>query len=53
MTSTPRPVFVLRLEGPPGQAGIHRLRALLKRLLRDGGFRCLDAVEHTPDEKTP
>jgi len=37
--------FVLRLEGPAGQSGIHGLRAILKELLRRHGFRCLDACE--------
>ncbi len=41
----PRSVFVLRLEAKPGAAGIRQLRALLKRLLRRHGFRCLDARE--------
>jgi hypothetical protein len=38
-----------RLKGQPGQAGIHRLRALLKRLLRNGGLVCVDAREERPD----
>jgi hypothetical protein len=29
-----RPIFTLRIEGKPGAAGIHALRALLKILLR-------------------
>src|SRR5262249_6575242 len=33
-----RAVFELRLVGKPGTAGIHDLRALLKRLLRQHGF---------------
>ena len=37
------PTFTLRIEGKPGTAGIHALRALLKTLLRRHGFRCLDA----------
>jgi len=40
-----KPIFILRLEGTPGQAGIHALRALLKILLRRYGFRCVDAYE--------
>jgi hypothetical protein len=40
-----RPIFILRIEGKPGAAGIHALRALLKSLLRRHGFRCLDVRE--------
>jgi hypothetical protein len=40
-----RPVFELKLEGTPGTAGIRDLRWLLKRLLRQHGFRCTDARE--------
>jgi hypothetical protein len=40
----PRPVFLLRIEGKPGRA-VRDLRNLLKRLLRDHHFRCLDARE--------
>jgi hypothetical protein len=40
-----RPTFTLRLEGKPGAAGIHALRAVLKALLRRHGLRCLDARE--------
>jgi hypothetical protein len=40
-----RPTFILRIEGRPGTAGIHALRAILKVLLRKHGFRCLDARE--------
>jgi len=47
MTSEPRQVFVLRIAAPPGAAGLHALRALLKRLLRDHGFICL----HAHDER--
>ena len=42
-----RPVFVVRLEGRPGRA-IRDLRALLKRLLRQHGFRALDVREAVP-----
>jgi hypothetical protein len=49
MTSEPRTVFAIRIAGPPGAAGIHALRALLKRLLRQHGFRALDVQEeHDP-----
>jgi hypothetical protein len=40
-----RPIFTLRIEGKPGAAGIHALRAVLKALLRRHGLRCLDARE--------
>jgi hypothetical protein len=36
---------VLKIEGKPGAAGIHALRALLKVLLRKYGFKYLDARE--------
>jgi hypothetical protein len=39
------PTFTLPIEGKPGTAGIHALRAILKTLLRRHGFRCLDAWE--------
>jgi len=49
MTARERPesrsTFVLKIEGRPGAAGIHGLRALLKVLLRKYGFKCLDARE--------
>jgi hypothetical protein len=41
----PRPIFVLKIQGRPGRAGIHALRALLKILLRRYHFKCLDARE--------
>jgi hypothetical protein len=37
--------FVLKIQGRSGAAGIHALRVLLKILLRQHGFRCLDARE--------
>jgi hypothetical protein len=40
-----RTIFVLRIAGKPGTAGIHALRFLLKRLLRQYGFTCLDIRE--------
>jgi uncharacterized protein (DUF58 family) len=40
-----RQVFVLRIAAPRGAAGLHALRALLKRLLRQHGFRALDVRE--------
>jgi hypothetical protein len=39
MTSEPRATFSLIIQGKPGQAGIHSLRTMLKRLLRQHGFR--------------
>jgi len=36
--------FVLTVEAKEGQAGIHALRWVLKRL-RDRGLRCVDAYE--------
>jgi hypothetical protein len=38
-------IFVLRIAGRPGTAGIHALRWLLKRLLRQHELRCLSAHE--------
>jgi hypothetical protein len=53
----PQPtVFVLRIRGKPGPPGIHALRALLKQLLRQHGFRCLDAREeeaNSNDQEAP
>jgi hypothetical protein len=40
-----RPIFILRIEGKSGGAGIRDLRRLLKTLLRRYQFRCLDARE--------
>jgi hypothetical protein len=45
MTSEPHTVFAIRIAGPPGQEGAHRLRALLKDLLRRHKFRALDVRE--------
>jgi hypothetical protein len=41
----PRTVFAIRIAGPAGQEGTHRLRALLKDLLRRHKFRALDVRE--------
>jgi hypothetical protein len=38
-------VFVLRIAAPPGAAGLHALRVLLKRLPRQHGCRALDVRE--------
>jgi hypothetical protein len=49
MTAEHQQVFVLRIACPPGAAGLHALRALLKRLVRQHGFRALDVrEEHAP-----
>jgi hypothetical protein len=47
---TARAVFTLRIAGKPGTAGIHALRFLLKRLLRQHGFVALDVREETEPE---
>jgi hypothetical protein len=39
------PIFLLKIEGRPGSAGIRALRALLKSLLRRHGFRAVDLRE--------
>jgi hypothetical protein len=44
-----RPIFTLKLEGKPGTA-IRSLRWLLKTLLRQHGFRCVEAIEERKDE---
>jgi hypothetical protein len=49
VSAPPRTIFTLRLAGKPGQTGIHHLRALLKRLLRNGGLVCVDAREERAD----
>jgi hypothetical protein len=48
--SEQRSTFVLKIEGKPGAAGIHALRFLLKRLLRQYGFVCLDVREDVAPE---
>jgi hypothetical protein len=40
-----RTIFVLRIVGKPGGAGIRAMRFLLKRLLRQYGFRAIDLYE--------
>jgi hypothetical protein len=52
MTSEPRQVFVLRIAAPPGAAGLHALRALLKVLLRRHGFCALDVREERDAQET-
>jgi hypothetical protein len=49
MTNT-RAVFTLRIAGKPGTAGIHALKFLLKRLLRQYSFVALDVREETESE---
>jgi hypothetical protein len=39
------PIFVLKIQGRPGTAGLRGLRMLLKTLLRRYGFRALDLRE--------
>ena len=54
MINTTRParvVFTLRIAGKPGTAGIHSLKFLLKRLLRQHGFVALDVREETEPER--
>jgi hypothetical protein len=46
-----RPTFTLRIAGKPGTAGIHALKFLLKRLLRQHGFVALDVREETEPER--
>jgi hypothetical protein len=41
----PMPIFVVKLQGKPGAAGIRALRWVLKVLLRRHGFKCLEAHE--------
>jgi hypothetical protein len=45
MTTEPRTIYLLRVAAPSGAVGLHALRALLKRLLRQHGFRALDVRE--------
>jgi hypothetical protein len=40
-----RPIFTLRIVGKPGSAGTRAMRFLLKRLLRQYNFTCLDIRE--------
>jgi hypothetical protein len=42
-----RTIFTIRIAAPPGAAGLHALRALLKVLLRRHGFRALDVREES------
>jgi hypothetical protein len=49
MTPERHAVFIIRIAGRPGQAGVHQLRRLLKDLLRRHKFRALDVrEEHAP-----
>jgi hypothetical protein len=40
-----KPVYLLKLEGEPGDDGIKALRFLLKVLLRRFGLRCVSIEE--------
>ncbi len=44
-TPLSRSVFALELRPEPGVDGVQALRAVLKRLLRDHGLRCLTVRE--------
>jgi hypothetical protein len=46
-----RPVFVLKLRPLPGVDPIRALRWVLKRLLRDHGFRCISVSKEQQQEK--
>jgi hypothetical protein len=50
-TRPARAVFTLRIAGKPGTAGIHALKFLVKRLLRQHGFVALDVREETEPER--
>jgi hypothetical protein len=45
----PRPIFALRLEASKPGSSIRALRWLLKTLLRQHGFRCVEAIEERND----
>ncbi len=45
----PRPIFALRLEANKPGSSIRALRWLLKTLLRQHGFRCVEAIEERED----
>lgn len=47
---TRRPTFVLKLLRG---TGIHGLRAILKRLLRSHGFKCISAKEIPAQQESP
>jgi hypothetical protein len=47
MSAEPHAVFIIRIAGRPGQAGVHQLRRLLKDLLRRHKFRALDIREES------
>jgi hypothetical protein len=47
VTAEPRTIFTLRIACPAGQEGVHRLRALLKDLLRRHQFHALDVREES------
>ena len=47
-----RTIFTIRIAAPPGAAGLHALRALLKVLLRRHGFCALDVREERDAQET-
>jgi hypothetical protein len=47
-----RPTYVIKLQ-PLHGSSIHALRAVLKRLLRTHGFRCVSAVEIPASQESP
>jgi hypothetical protein len=47
-TVEPRPIFTLKIEGKR-DSSIRSLRWLLKTLLRQHGFRCVEAIEERKD----
>jgi len=47
-----RPTFALRLRAEPGVDAVRALRAVLKRMLRTYGLRCLSAHEETSNERS-
>jgi hypothetical protein len=51
-----RPRFTIEIEAPATNYdldGIHRLKILLKRMIRSHGLRCIRAVEVEAKEKSP
>jgi hypothetical protein len=47
-----RPTYVIKLQSLHGSS-IHALRAVLKRLLRTHGFRCVSAKEIPAQQDSP
>jgi hypothetical protein len=48
VSAADRPVWKLSVRAEPGVHDIRALRALLKRLLRTFGFRCVDISREPP-----